>query len=129
MREVRSSFRGFGSDNHSGIHPKVLAALAEASQGHVRAYGEDPYSDEASCAFQEHFGRDVKVFFTSTGTSANILALFSVLEPYECVLAGDVSHLVHHECGGFERITGCRAVPVRTRNGKLTVRGPGGALG
>ena len=31
--------RGFGSDNHSGVHPDVLAAIAEANVQHAMAYG------------------------------------------------------------------------------------------
>jgi L-asparaginase II len=33
--------RGFASDNNSGAHPDVLAAIAEANDGHVPAYGDD----------------------------------------------------------------------------------------
>ena len=38
--------RGFASDNNSGAHPDVLAAIAEANAGHVVAYGDD----EPGCA-------------------------------------------------------------------------------
>lgn len=31
--------RGFGSDNHSGISPEVLRAIADANDGHALAYG------------------------------------------------------------------------------------------
>ena len=33
--------RGFASDNYAGVHPEVLAALADANGGHQIAYGED----------------------------------------------------------------------------------------
>ena len=36
--------RGFASDNYSGIHPEVLAAIAAANDGHQVAYGEDEYT-------------------------------------------------------------------------------------
>ena len=36
--------RGFASDNYSGVHPEVLAAIAEANGGHQVAYGEDVYT-------------------------------------------------------------------------------------
>ena len=36
--------RGFASDNYAGLHPEVLAALAEANGGHEIAYGEDAYT-------------------------------------------------------------------------------------
>ena len=36
--------RGFASDNYSGVHPEVLAAIAAANGGHQVAYGEDAYT-------------------------------------------------------------------------------------
>ena len=36
--------KGFASDNHAGVHPEVLQALATANGGHVGAYGADPYT-------------------------------------------------------------------------------------
>ena len=38
------NIRGFASDNYSGIHPEVLAAIAAANDGHQVAYGEDDYT-------------------------------------------------------------------------------------
>jgi threonine aldolase len=39
--------RGFASDNYAGVHPDVLAAMAQASAGHARSYGDDAWSDRA----------------------------------------------------------------------------------
>jgi len=39
--------RSFGSDNNSGIHPRILQALAEANSDHAIAYGEDRWTREA----------------------------------------------------------------------------------
>jgi len=50
------SWRGFGSDNHSGVHPEVLAAIAEANIGHAHAYGDDPWTVRATAALQMEFG-------------------------------------------------------------------------
>ena len=36
--------RGFASDNYAGVHPEILAALAEANGGHQISYGEDVYT-------------------------------------------------------------------------------------
>ena len=33
--------RSFGSDNHSGIHPQILAAITAANSDHDFAYGDD----------------------------------------------------------------------------------------
>ncbi|MCA1617543.1 MAG: threonine aldolase, partial [Acidobacteria bacterium] len=36
--------RSFASDNNSGVHPFILEATAAANEGHVVAYGDDPYT-------------------------------------------------------------------------------------
>ena len=38
----------FASDNYSGICPEAWAAMAEANQGHQRAYGEDQWTARAA---------------------------------------------------------------------------------
>ncbi len=38
------ALRGFASDNYSGVHPEVLAAVAVANGGHQAAYGDDVYT-------------------------------------------------------------------------------------
>ena len=39
-----TAVRGFASDNYSGVHPEVLAAIADANDGHQVSYGEDVYT-------------------------------------------------------------------------------------
>jgi len=39
--------KGFASDNNSGIHPEVLKAISKVNNGHVIAYGDDPYTASA----------------------------------------------------------------------------------
>lgn len=39
--------KSFGSDNHSGVHPKIFQALQEANQEHAIAYGDDPLTKKA----------------------------------------------------------------------------------
>ena len=43
-----TGYRGFASDNYAGVHPEVLAAIAEANGGHQIAYGEDVYTAAAA---------------------------------------------------------------------------------
>ena len=52
----------FGSDNHAGVHPDVLAAMVEADAGWVPAYGDDPVTAKAQALFRGHFGEHVEVF-------------------------------------------------------------------
>ena len=67
--------RSFASDNNAGVHPKVMEAIAAANDGHVVAFGDDPYTDEAVKLFREQFGEDVDIYFVFGGTGANVLGL------------------------------------------------------
>ena len=70
--------RSFASDNSAGVHPAVLQAIVDANQGHVPAYGDDPYTARAVASFQSLLGEDIDVFFVYGGTGANVLAIRAV---------------------------------------------------
>lgn len=112
--------RQFGSDNNAGIHPAVLAAIAAANVGHVPAYGDDPYTRSAIERMREHFGSDAEVHFVFGGTGANALALRALAEPHQAVICTATAHIHVDECGAPEHFTGCKLLPVETRDGKLT---------
>jgi threonine aldolase len=112
--------RGFASDNNSGAHPEVLAAIAAANDGHVVAYGDDAYTATALHRFREHFGENVEAFLVFNGTGANVLALQALVRPHEAVICPETAHLNVDECGAPERIAGVKLLPVETADGKLT---------
>jgi len=116
-----SVFTGFGSDNHAGVHPAVLKALAKVNGGYAVAYGDDEVTAQATSLLQKVFGRESEIFFLYNGTGANILGLRSIMESYQSVICSDVAHLTVHECCGPEAFIGCKLVPVPTPDGKLTV--------
>ena len=66
--------RSFASDNNAGVHAEVIAAIAAANDGHVIAYGDDPYTARAVKQFQKHFGKNIAVYFVFGGTGANVSA-------------------------------------------------------
>ena len=112
--------RGFASDNNSGAHPEVLAAIAAASDGHVVAYGDDDYTAAAHQRFREHFGEQAEPFMVFNGTGANVLALQALARPYDAVICPETAHLNVDECGAPERFAGVKLLPVETPDGKLT---------
>jgi threonine aldolase len=112
--------RGFASDNNSGAHPEVLAAIAAANEGHVVAYGDDELSAAARDRIREHFGSSAAAFFVFNGTGANVTAIDALTEPHEAVICTDVAHLNVDECGAPERIAGTKLLQVANRGGKLT---------
>lgn len=112
--------KGFGSDNHSGVHPNILAAIQSANQGHLPSYGTDPISLATLKEFESHFGSQ-DVFFVFNGTAANTLALKAMTNSYQAILCSDVSHVQLDECGAPEFHTGCKVIPIKSKNGKLSV--------
>ncbi len=113
--------RSFASDNNAGVHPEVLEAIVAANQGHVVAYGDDPYTRSAIGKFEEHFGSGIDVFFTFNGTGANVLGLQALNRPYHAVLCSDYAHIYTDECGAPEKHTGCKLIPLPHQDGKITV--------
>ena len=112
--------RGFGSDNHSGVHPDVLKAIADANIDHAMAYGEDEYSAEVEQLFKKHFGNDASVYFAFNGTGANVLCLDAMLKSHNAVVCADTAHIHVDECGAPQRITGAKLLTIKTPDGKLT---------
>ena len=52
--------RGFGSDNHSGVCPEVLDAIARVNKEHALAYGDDEFCAATEAKFREQFGEQAK---------------------------------------------------------------------
>jgi threonine aldolase len=121
-RVMSAGRRTFASDNWSGIHPTVLAAIVAANEGrdHAPSYGADPVTAEAIGLFHRHFGDDAEVFFAFNGTGANVVGLQSLLRPFEAVICADTAHINVDECGAPERHLGSKLIAVPTRDGKLT---------
>jgi threonine aldolase len=94
--------RQFASDNYSGICPEAWHALAEANHGHVRSYGDDPWTEKASNLIRELFETQCEVFFVFNGTAANSLALASLCQSYHSILCHEVAHVETDECGAPE---------------------------
>src|SRR5438874_3894349 len=113
--------RSFASDNNAGIHPQVLKAVAEANYGHSIGYGDDEYTQSAVRKFKQHFGSDTEVFIVFNGTAANCLSLKALTDSYHAVICSETAHIYTDECGAPERFTGCKLIPIPTRDGKLTV--------
>ncbi len=120
--------RSFASDNNAGVHPEILAAIAAANDGHVRAYGDDPYTARAVECFRDHFGPATEVFFVFNGTGANVLGIQALTRPHEAVICADFAHINVDECGAPEKFTGCKLLGVPAPAGKVTAEAVAGRL-
>ena len=115
------SKRSFASDNNAGVHPEMIDAVRAANDGHVIAYGDDPFTARAVKLFQKHFGRDVTVYFVFGGTGANVLGLKAMTKSYQAIICAETAHVNVDECGAPENFTGCKLISVPTADGKLRV--------
>ena len=112
--------RGFGSDNHSGISPEIMKAIALANVDHALAYGDDEWCARTETLFKEYFGPQSKVYFVFNGTGANVLCIDAMCRSHEAVVCAETAHINVDECGAPQRVVGCRLLTVDTPDGKLT---------
>jgi threonine aldolase len=110
--------RGFASDNYAGVHPDVLAAIAEANVDHAVSYGDDPWTEALRARVHAELGPDADLHLVFNGTAANVLAIEALTQPWEAVICAASSHLHADECGA----------PERAGRKLLTVPAPGGRL-
>jgi threonine aldolase len=112
--------RGFASDNYSGVHPDVLAAIAAANDGHQVSYGEDAYTARLQAVCARHFGAGVETYPVFNGTGANVVGLLSMLPRWGAVICAKTAHIHADEGGAPEKVAGIKLLPVDVADGKLT---------
>ena len=115
-----TSVRGFASDNYSGIHPVVLAAITAANEGHQVAYGEDVYTARLQELFVSLLGEGVEAYPVFNGTGANVTALQSMVTRWGAVITPALAHINTDEGAAPEKIGGFKLIPVPTPDAKLT---------
>ncbi len=110
----------FASDNWAGAHPAISQSLLAASAGFSAPYGASELDHQIEQRFNELFEREVAVYFVSTGTAANSLALAAVNRPGGVSFCHREAHMLEDECGAPEFFThGARLAPVDGDNGKI----------
>ncbi len=115
-----AAVRGFASDNYSGAHPQVLAALVAANGGHQTSYGSDDYTARLHEEMCRLFGDGVQSYPVFNGTGANVLSLQSLIPRWGAVVCASTAHINVDENGAPERVGGMKLLAVPTEDGKLT---------
>jgi threonine aldolase len=109
----------FLNDYSEGAHPRVLELLASSNLKQEPGYGEDSLSRQAADLLRAATGNaDADVHLVSGGTQANLIALASMLRPFESIIAADSAHILVHETGAIEA-TGHKISGVPSSEGKL----------
>jgi threonine aldolase len=113
--------RGFASDNNSGVDPEIIKAMTEANQGHAIGYGGDELTKIAIERFKQEFGSETDVYFVFNGTGANVLSITSLSQSFHSVICAETAHIQVDECGAPEKFSGCKLLPVKVIDGKITI--------
>ncbi|NBE93140.1 aminotransferase class V-fold PLP-dependent enzyme [Nonomuraea sp. KC401] len=111
--------KSFASDNHAGVHPDILAAMAAANDGDAPAYGGDRWTAAFEGSIKEVFGPDAEGFAVLNGAGANMVGLALMLGRYDAILCADGAHIATHEAGAAERLLGVKLMTIPTAQGKL----------
>ncbi|HEX4304339.1 MAG TPA: low specificity L-threonine aldolase [Rhizomicrobium sp.] len=114
----------FASDNHYGASREILAALGAIGQEPAPAYGADPITARVSQRLSEIFEREVAVYPVINGTTANSLALATLVPPHGAIFCHAEAHIAVDECGAPEFFThGAKLAPIEGADAKLTPAG------
>jgi len=112
--------RDFASDNYAGVHPEVLALLAEANGGHQVAYGDDAWTARLQEVLRRQFGPSAVGYPVFNGTGANVLSLQAMLPRWGAVVCAESAHINTDENGAPERVGGLKLLTAPSPDGKLT---------
>jgi threonine aldolase len=112
--------RSLASDNHSGVHPRVLEAIAAANDDHAISYGADPWTTRAIDLIRREFGEQAEVFPVFNGTGANVVGMQSMLRSWESIICATTAHVNVDEAGAPEKLLGSKVIAVPSADAKIT---------
>lgn len=107
------------SDNNSGVDSRIMESIVNINKGHEYSYGTDKTTKKAEKLISELLGKEVDIFFVTTGTAANVIGLSGLLRPYEAVVCTDTAHINVDECGALEKFSGSKILSVKNIDGKI----------
>jgi threonine aldolase len=111
----------FASDNCYGASAQILAAIAAIGQAPAPAYGDDAVTARVRRRLCEIFEREVAIYPVINGTTANALALATLVPPHGAILCHEEAHIAVDECGAPEFFThGAKLVGIAGADAKLT---------
>ena len=113
----------FLSDNAAPVHPKVWEAM-KAADSADNPYDGDALSAQLDERFSDLFGRTCAGLWTATGTSANCLALATMVQPHGGIVCHEEAHIEVDEGGapGFY-LHGAKLMLSEGEGAKLTPEG------
>lgn len=120
-RNMWEIFMHFKSDNTTNICKPVMDMMIRMNHGHAPSYGQDTETKKTKDLFCDVFEKDVTVFFVSTGTAANSLALSALIPGHGCIFAHKEAHIHTDEANAPELFTGgAKIIPLSGLNNKIS---------
>jgi threonine aldolase len=112
----------FASDNASPVPQQVLDAITKVNAGYAASYGTDDEMDEVRRLIREIFETpEAEVYLVATGTSANVLSLATLVQPWQAICCHRNAHIAEDECGSPEFYTGgAKLNLIDGEHGKIT---------
>lgn len=109
----------FECDYNRGAHPDILKLLCDTNFTPRPGYGDDEFSASAKSKIRD-FCRcpNADIYFLAGGTQTNLVAIDSMLLPFEGVVAADTGHISTHEAGAVEA-AGHKVITLPQHFGKL----------
>ncbi len=109
----------FRNDYSELCHENILKKLAENNHAQFDGYSDDVASKRVITQLKNILdNQDVDIHFLSGGTQTNLVAISTILKPYQGVIAADTGHIATHETGAIEA-TGHKVITVKAENGKI----------
>lgn len=110
----------FLNDYSEGCHPNILKALNQSNSLQELGYGKDKFSLQAANLIKKVIQNSkADVHFIPGGTLTNLIAMSSLLKPFESIISANTGHINIHEAGAIEA-TGHKINSIETTNGKIT---------
>ncbi|MGD1818814.1 MAG: threonine aldolase family protein [Pleomorphochaeta sp.] len=109
----------FRNDYSELCHENILKKLVENNHAQFDGYSDDVASKRVISQLKTILdNQDVDIHFLSGGTQTNLVAISTILKPYQGVIAADTGHIATHETGAIEA-TGHKVITVKGENGKI----------
>ncbi|MGN1399240.1 MAG: threonine aldolase family protein [Erysipelotrichaceae bacterium] len=109
----------FISDYSNGVHPKILEEMLSSNDLKTVGYGEDEICQRAKEKIRKLIKKpEADIFFLCGGTQTNLIAIDSLLKPYQGVICPLNGHINVHEAGAIENC-GHKVISLPSFEGKL----------